>query len=88
MLNKFKKTRIRAEVCEQVSQRIMELADSFKRWSMDDWEITLKNFDAEKLENENLEEDWSVQNARENYEEGEYKLEVYDEIVTMLEKML
>ena len=55
---------------------------------MNDWEEKIREFDAEKLEDDTLEEDWTVKNARENYNEGEYKLEVYDAVLEKIEKML
>ena len=87
-MTKFKEMQIKAEVLEEIYNRIEGLRKNFVDWNMSDWETTLKEFDAQKLENPEIEENWSVQSARENYNEGEYKLEIYDAVLEKIEKML
>lgn len=87
-MTKFKAMQIKAEVLEEIYKRVEGLRENFVNWNMNDWEATLKEFDAEKLENPEIEENWSVQSARENYNEGEYKLEIYDAVLEKIEKML
>ena len=87
-MTKFKEMQIKAEVLEEIYNRIEGLRKNFVEWYMNDWEEKIREFDAEKLEDDTLEEDWTVKNARENYNEGEYKLEVYDAVLEKIEKML
>lgn len=87
-MTKFKEMQIKAEVLEEIYKRVEGLRENFVNWNMNDWEATLNEFDAEKLENPEIEENWSVQSARENYNEGEYKLEIYDAVLEKIEKML
>lgn len=87
-MTKFKEAQVKAEVLEEIYNQIEGLRKNFVDWNMDDWEEKIKEFDAQKLEDDTLEEDWAVRNARMNYEEGEYKLEVYDAVLEKIEKML
>lgn len=87
-MTRFKEAQIKAEVLEEIYNQIEGLRKNFVDWYMNDWEEKIREFDAEKLENDTLEEDWTVKNARENYSEGEYKLEVYDTVLEKIEKML
>ena len=88
MINKFRKKQLEAEVLEEVFKSVEEMKQQFKHWYMDEWEITLREFDAKQVEDESIKEDWSVSNARKNYTEGEYKMEFYDVVVKALEKLL
>lgn len=87
-MTKFKEAQVKAEVLEEIYNQIEGLRKNFVEWYMNDWEEKIREFDAEKLEDDTLEEDWTVKNARENYNEGEYKLEVYDAVLEKIEKML
>ena len=87
-MTKFKEAQIKAEVLEEIYNQIEGLRKNFVDWYMDDWKEKIKDFDAQKLEDDTLEEDWTVRNARMNYEEGEYKLEIYDAVLEKIEKML
>lgn len=87
-MTRFKEAQVKAEVLEEIYNQVEGLRKNFVEWYMNDWEEKIKEFDAQKLEDDTLEEDWAVQNARMNYEEGEYKLEVYDAVLEKIEKML
>lgn len=87
-MTKFKEAQVKAEVLEEIYNQIEVCRKNFVEWYMNDWEEKIREFDAEKLEDDTFEEDWTVKNARENYKEGEYKLEIYDAVLEKIEKML
>lgn len=87
-MTRFKEAQVKAEVLEEIYKQVEGLRKNFVEWYMNDWEEKIREFDAEKLEDDTLEEDWTVKNARENYNEGEYKLEIYDAVLEKIEKML
>ena len=87
-MTRFKEAQVKAEVLEEIYNQIEVCRKNFVELYMNDWEEKIREFDAEKLEDDTLEEDWTVKNARENYNEGEYKLEIFDAVLEKIEKML
>ena len=87
-LTEFDESAIRATVLGEIYRMVEEKKENHIAWYVDDAKVTIANFEDKLKEDPDAEPDWEVRNAYSEISANEYKVEVYDEILRALRKML